>query len=181
VHLGPYLLLRAAPIFEHSLPVQIAVVAIGALTALHATFVGRTQTDIKSVLAYATMTQVGIIFVEIGLGLRFIALLHILAHAALRTLQILRSPSLLHDHRNLEQAMGNIVPQTGAHIEKWVPRKLQPWLYRHALERGYFDTILQDWILGPLVRFARSIDALDQRFSQWISGSSHKNAKGESK
>ncbi len=172
IHLGPYLLLRAAPILEASTIVSVAVVAVGSITALHATFVGRVQTDIKSALAYASMTQVGLIFVEIGLGLRYLALIHIVGHAALRSLQILRSPSLLHDHHHLEQAMGSVLPATGGHIERLIPQRLQPWLYRHALERGYFDNVLRDWVVGTFVRFFRALDGADQRFTAWIAGQS---------
>lgn len=169
VHLGAYLLLRAAPILERAPIAAAAVVLIGALTALHGTFVGRAQTDIKSALAYASMTQVGLIFVEIGLGFRYLALVHIVGHAAVRSSQILRSPSLLHDHHHLERAMAETLPRTGKHLERWVPRALQPWLYRHALERGYFDAILRDHLIGGLVRTLRRIDTLDQRWAHWLS------------
>lgn len=179
IHLGPYLLLRAAPLLESSVVVQVAVITIGAATALHGTFVGRVQTDIKSALAYASMTQVGIIFVEIGLGLHTIALVHIIGHAFMRSFQILRSPSLLHDHQRLEYAMGDVLPRTGAHIERLVPRSLQPWLYRHALERGYFDSILVDWVAGGFVRFVRWIDGLDQRWVTWLAGTASETHNGD--
>lgn len=168
VHLGPYLLLRAAPILDAA-PLAAGLVAVfGALTALHATFVGRVQTDIKSALAYASMTQVGLILVEIGLGFRYLALAHIVGHACVRTLQLLRAPSILHDWHHLEQAMGATLPRPGGHLERLVPAALQPWLYRHALERGYFDALLADRIVAPLVRALRAVDALDARWIGWL-------------
>lgn len=170
IHLGPYLLLRTAPVFEASSLATGAIIAIGTATALHGTFVGRVQTDIKSSLAYASMTQVGLIFVEIGLGLHAVALVHIIGHSFLRSFQILRSPSLLHDHQRLEFAVGDVLPKMGAHIERLVPRNLQPWLYRHALERGYFDGLLVDWVAGSFVRLARRVDALDRRWTTWLAG-----------
>jgi NADH-quinone oxidoreductase subunit L len=169
VHLGAYLLLRAAPILERAPIAAAAVVLVGTLTAFHGTFVGRAQTDIKSALAYASMTQVGLIFVEVGLGFRLLALAHIVGHAAVRSAQILRSPSLLHDHHHLERAMAEQLPRTGQHLERWVPRALQPWLYRHALERGYFDAILRDHAIHGFVRVLRHLDALDQRWAEWLS------------
>jgi NADH-quinone oxidoreductase subunit L len=168
IHLGPYLLLRAESILQSSGVAAGAVVAIGALTALHATFVGRTQSDIKSALAYASMTQVGLIYVEIGLGFRYLAVAHIVGHAAIRTLQILRSPSLLHDHHHLEQAMGKQLPRTGGHIERLVPRALQPWLYRVALERGGFDAFLEHRVVAPFVGFISSIDRLDRAWVDYL-------------
>jgi NADH-quinone oxidoreductase subunit L len=168
IHLGPYLLLRAEPILRTSGLAAGAVVAVGALTAVHATFVGRTQSDIKSALAYASMTQVGLIYVEIGLGLSYLAVAHIVGHAAIRTLQILRSPSLLHDHHHLEQAMGRQIPRTGGHLERLVPSSLQPWLYRVALERGGFDTLLKDWIVGRVVRAICRLDRLDRTWVDYL-------------
>ncbi len=170
VHLGPYLLLRSATILEASPLVAGAVVLFGVLTAVHGTFVGRVQSDIKSTLAYATMTQIGIIFIEIGLGLRFVALIHIVGHACIRTLQILRSPSLLHDHHHLEQAVGSQLPRTGGHLERLVPKALQPWLYRHALERGYFDALLHDYVVFGFTRVMRSFDRVEERWVALVSG-----------
>ncbi len=170
VHLGPYLLLRSSTLLDASPIVSGVVVAVGALTALHATFVGRVQSDIKSTLAYATMAQVGLIFVEIGLGLRFIALAHIVGHACIRTLQILRSPSLLHDHHHLEQAIGEQLPRTGGHLERLVPKALQPWLYRHALERGYFDAFLRDYVVHGFTRLMRAFDYVEEHWIALVSG-----------
>ncbi len=172
VHLGPYLLLRAAPVFEASPVASAALIAVGASTALHATVVGRVQTDIKSALAYATMTQLGLIFVEIGLGLRVLPVIHIMGHACLRTLQILRSPSALHDHHQLENAIGCPLPRTGGHLERWIPRRLQLWLYRHALERGYLDAFLNDQIVERLLRGLRRLDALEEAWVALLGGAS---------
>ena len=70
----------------------------------------RVQNDIKVSLAYASLTQVGIIVVEIGLGLRYLALIHIMGHACLRTMQLLRAPTLLRDYNELENQMGSRLP-----------------------------------------------------------------------
>jgi NADH-quinone oxidoreductase subunit L len=170
IHLGPYLLLRAAPFWNTSGVASTAVVAIGVLTAIHATFVGRVQTDIKSTLAYASMAQVGIIFAEIGLGFSTLALLHIVSHAVVRSLQILRSPGLLADYGKLERVMKHQLPRTGGHLEFLAPASMRPWLYRHALERGYFDAILRDYVVGGFLGFVRKIDAVDRRWATWAGG-----------
>jgi NAD(P)H-quinone oxidoreductase subunit 5 len=97
VHLGAFLLLRVSPILDQSVVLCIAVVTVGLCTAIYGAFAGQVQTDIKSVLSFASVTQVGIIVAEIGLGLRYIALVHILGHACVRTLQFLRAPSIQQD------------------------------------------------------------------------------------
>lgn len=175
VHLGPFLLLRAGSIVTGEPLVAWSVIAVGALTAMHASFVGRAQTDIKSLLAYASMTQVGLILVEIGFGLHYIPLIHICGHATIRSLEILRSPSLLHDHRHLEQAVGRQVPRTPIHVERLVPPAVRPWLYRMALERGYFDSILRDHVVGAFLAAVRRLDRLDRWVTAWLTGTPHRD------
>ena len=53
-------------------------------------------------LAYATLTQVGVVFIEIGLGWKWIAVAHILGNATVRTMQFLRAPSMLHDYHQMQ-------------------------------------------------------------------------------
>ncbi|WP_428267801.1 proton-conducting transporter membrane subunit [Haliangium sp.] len=168
IHLGPYLLLRTSSFIDHSTSVAVAVFVVGLLTVLHSSFVGRVQTDIKSALAYASATQVGLIFMEIALGLRFLAIVHIVGHAAIRTSQILRSPSLLHDYHHLEQAMARQLPRTGRHLERLFPARWQPWLYRYALERGYLDSLFRDYVVAPLGWLLRGVDQLEQRWTTWL-------------
>jgi NADH-quinone oxidoreductase subunit L len=170
VHLSPYLLIRIAPLIHASSLLSILVIAIGLTTALHATFVGRAQADVKTVLAHATMAQIGLIFVEIGAGLVTLPILHMVAHSAQRTLQILRAPNVLAEYSQLENAMGRVVPHPGGHFERLLSKSTRRWLYRLALERGYFDTFLQFAVVGGFVRILRNIDRVDRRFVAWLSG-----------
>lgn len=170
IHLGPYLLLRAAPILERSAIATVAVVLIGLTTAVHATFVGRVQTDIKSALAYASMCQVGLIFAEIGLGLYWVAVIHIVGHMTVRTLQILRAPSVLAEFHGIERSLGTMLPRTGGQYERLVPARAQTWLYRHALERGYLDSLLRDYLVGGASGLLRRFDQLEKRWIRVLSG-----------
>jgi hypothetical protein len=115
------------------------------------------------------MAQVGLILVEIGFGLRYLPLVHICGHATIRSLEILRSPSLLHDHQHLEQAVGRQVARTPFHFERLLPPAWRPWLYRHALERGYFDASLRA-IAALFVGAMRRVDRLDRRVTAWVCG-----------
>ncbi len=151
VHLGAFLLLRISPILELSIWLSGTVVMLGLLTAIYATLAGRVQSDIKTALAYASLTQVGIIVVEIGFGFRYIALIHILGHAALRTLQLLRAPTLLHDYHVLENALDGHLPTKRTWSGRMVPPAMQRWFYRFALERGYLDELLNRVFVRPFV------------------------------
>ena len=106
VHLGTFLLLRVGPVLDASPVLSAAVVILGFSSAVYGVLVGRVQSDVKTALAFASLTQVGIITAEIGLGFRYIPLIHIIGHACLRTLQLVRAPTLLHDYHLLENAIG---------------------------------------------------------------------------
>ncbi len=166
VHLGAFLLLRVSPLLDLSFTLQAIIVALGLVTAVYAALVARVQTDIKTALSFASLTQVGIIVAEIGVGFRYVALVHILGHACLRTLQFVRAPSLLLDYYVIENAIGNLPTQPSAVWERMVPRRTTLWLYQLALERGYLDAWLDNGLAAPFLGVVRRCDALERRWVQ---------------
>src|SRR5207249_5221374 len=139
------------------------VVALGLATALYAYVAGSVQTDIKAALSFASLVQVGLIVAETGLGLRYVALVHLLGNACLRTLQFIRAPTLLHDYHLVENAIGEHLPRPGGPLGRVTPGRFRTWLYRFALERGYLDALLAEYVVAPFVRLFRRCDALDRR------------------
>jgi NAD(P)H-quinone oxidoreductase subunit 5 len=170
VHLGAFLLLRASPILDNSPWLCGLVVILGLLTAAFSALVGRVQTDIKSALSYASLTQVGLIVAEIGFGLRYIALVHILGHACLRALQFLRAPTLLHDYHQLESAIGEHLPRLAGAWDKLLHPSVAGFLYQMALERGSFDAILSRFVAEPVLGVFRRCDALERRWTSLLAG-----------
>jgi NAD(P)H-quinone oxidoreductase subunit 5 len=170
VHLGAFLLLRVSPLLERSIWLSAAVVALGLITALFAYLACSVQTDIKSALSFASLSQVGIIVAEIGIGWRYIPLLHIIGHASLRTLQFVRAPTLLQDYRALENAIGARLPRAGAPWGRLGSPRQHAWLYRFGLERGYLDSILVEYVVVPFVRTFRWFDALERRWTDFLTG-----------
>jgi NADH-quinone oxidoreductase subunit L len=162
IHAGAYLLLRAQPLLAQSVFASVLVILIGAATAIHGTIVGRASADAKTSLAYATLTQVGIIFIEIGLGWRWLAVAHILGNATVRTMQYLRAPSMLHDYHQMHSAVGGRLSPTGTPVEEMLPQRVHLWLYRLALDRGHLDTILERWVIAPLVQVSDFLSRRDQ-------------------
>jgi NAD(P)H-quinone oxidoreductase subunit 5 len=161
IHAGAYLLLRAQPFLAQSALASALVIAIGLMTAIHGTIVGRACADAKTSLAHASLTQVGVVFVEIGMGWKWIAVAHILGHATVRTLQFLRAPSMLHDYHEMHSAIGGEIAAAGAHLEDAFPPRVQLWLYRWALDRGHLDTLLDRFVIDPLTRLSGYFEALD--------------------
>jgi NAD(P)H-quinone oxidoreductase subunit 5 len=170
VHLGVFLLLRVSPLLERSPILCALIVTLGLASALFAYLAGSVQTDIKSALSFASLSQVGIIVAEVGLGFRYVALFHLLSHACLRTLQFVRAPTLLQDYHTLENAIGERLPRTGPPWNRLGTGSVHAWLYRFGLERGYFDTTLVDYLVVPFARTFRWFDTLEGRWTDFLSG-----------
>ena len=161
IHAGAYLLLRVQPLLAQSKWASSAVVVIGLLTAIQGTIVGRASADAKASLAYASLTQVGLVFVEIGLGWKWLAVVHVLGHATVRTLQFLRAPSMLHDYHKMHAAVGGVLTPAGRHLGMLFPERFQLWLYRWAMDRAHLDTILDRFVVDPLIRLSHLFAKLD--------------------
>lgn len=174
VHLGAFLLLRVSPILEMSPLLCGIVVTLGLVTAGYAHFVARAQTDIKSALCFASLTQVGLIVAEIGLGLRYLALIHLIGNACLRTLQFLRAPTLLQDYHLLENAMGTRLP--GGSVGHLAPTPWRAWLYQFALERGHLDSLLTVYVGNPFTRVFQWCDRMERRWTNFLTGAPAKPA-----
>jgi NAD(P)H-quinone oxidoreductase subunit 5 len=170
VHLGTFLLLRVGPVLNASPLLSAAVVILGFSSAIYGVIVGRVQSDVKTALAFASLTQVGIITAEIGLGFRYIALVHIIGHACLRTLQLVRAPTLLHDYHLLENAIGDHLHTEPSAWERLIPSRLRVAIYRLAIERGYLDALIDEFITRPFVRIFRMCDGLERGWTDFLSG-----------
>jgi NAD(P)H-quinone oxidoreductase subunit 5 len=170
VHLGTFLLLRAGPILDESWLLCAAVFLLGTATSIFAAMAARVQADVKSALAFASLTQVGIITAEIGLGFRYVALVHIIGHACLRTLQLVRAPTLLHDYHSLENAIGEHLPGNSGYLERRMPERAGVRLYRWALERGYFDALINQYIVRPFLAIFHWCDRMERRWTGMLRG-----------
>ena len=95
VHIGLFLLLRTYPLWEGSVGLRSAIAVLGLLTALIATSITRVQSSAKTQIAYASVTQIGIMFIELAAGLHTLVLFHFVSNACLRTYQLLISPSIV--------------------------------------------------------------------------------------
>ena len=161
IHAGIFLLLRSAPLFAHAPVVRGALIAVGGCTAMYAALVGRVQSDAKGQMAYATMAQLGVMLVEIGFGFVTLAALHLVAHAFLRGFQLLRAPSVIADVRRIQAELKDRPLPSDNAIERALPITWARWLYRHALERFYLDTLAYRVVLRPILRVSEMLAAAD--------------------
>ena len=101
---GVYMVCRNAVLFTHAPIVMTIVAVVGAATALIAATIGLVQTDIKKVLAYSTVSQLGYMFLATGVGAFGAAAFHLMTHAFFKALLFLGSGSVIHA-MNDEQEM----------------------------------------------------------------------------
>ncbi len=96
VNAGVYLVARANPLFAHAQEAMVVVAAIGIFTAILAASIAFTQTDIKRVLAYSTLSQLGYMFAALGVGAYVAAIFHLMTHGFFKGLLFLGSGSVIH-------------------------------------------------------------------------------------
>jgi NADH-quinone oxidoreductase subunit L len=96
VNAGVYLVARTSPIFAHASEALVVVAAIGIFTAIFAASIAMTQTDIKRVLAYSTLSQLGYMFAALGVGAFTAAIFHLMTHGFFKGLLFLGSGSVIH-------------------------------------------------------------------------------------
>jgi NADH-quinone oxidoreductase subunit L len=117
VNAGIYLVARANPIFASAPEVMVLVAGIGIFTAILAASIAMTQTDIKRVLAYSTLSQLGYMFAALGVGAYTAAIFHLMTHGFFKGLLFLGSGSVIHAvHEEQDmRKMGGLrkkIPQT---------------------------------------------------------------------
>src|SRR6195256_2954381 len=107
---GLYMVTRTNVIFQHSQTMMMVVALVGAATALFAATIGITQNDIKKVLAYSTVSQLGFMFMACGVGAFAIGIFHVMTHAFFKALMFLGAGSVIHGmhHEQDMRRMGGL-------------------------------------------------------------------------
>ncbi|MCW2949314.1 MAG: nuoL [Thermoleophilia bacterium] len=116
---GVYAISRLHPVFDLSIHAQELIIVIGGLTLLMAGFTALAQTDIKRVIAYSTMSQIGYMFVAAGIGAYQAAMFHLMTHAFFKALLFLGAGIVIHalaDEQDIRQMGGlrKFMPKTHA-------------------------------------------------------------------
>ena len=163
IHAGVYLMLRMEPLLTLVPALMTILLIIGLLTSLYAWLTGLAQSDIKTSLMFATLTQVGLMLIWIGLGWFDLALLHLVVHAIWRSYQFLSSPSYMQQ-----------VQQPAKPAPAWLRK--HPRLYTAAMQRFWLDD-LSDWLLvKPTRALAHEAQLFDEQVVDRLIGiPSHAN------
>lgn len=110
---GIYLITRLSPMYTMSPEVMMIVAVIGALTAIVAATIAITQNDIKGVLAYSTVSQLGFMFLALGSGAFTAALFHVITHAFFKACLFLGSGSVIHTMEHVKHKLHD----KGKHVD----------------------------------------------------------------
>src|ERR1700712_1779739 len=106
---GVYLLIRTSPLIEYSNTILIICLWLGAITTMTSSLIGFFQQDIKKIIAYSTMSQLGMMVIAIGLSSYNVALFHLINHAFYKALLFLGAGSIIHamyDNQDLRKYGG---------------------------------------------------------------------------
>jgi len=142
VHIGIFLLLRTHPFWEDMLWAKIAIICIGALTAIISTLIARVQPTVKTQIAYASAAQIGLMFIEVALGFHWLVLIHFAGNAFLRTYQLLVSPSVL-NYQVHHQYFHYVQPR-----QKAISR-LKASIYMLGIKEWNLDSIMFTYLWSP--------------------------------
>ena len=155
VHLGIFVLLRTNPFWEHQLPVRIMIGVLGLVTAIVASGIARVQSSVKSQIAYASIAQIGLIFIEVAAGFENLALFHFAGNAFLRTYQLLVSPSVV--TYLIREQFYNYNPRQKT-IEDSFSKKIEYSLYMLCIKEFNLDSIMYRYLWNPLKWAGKKLD-----------------------
>ncbi len=157
VHLGVFLLLRTFPFWEHQYSVRIVIAVLGLLTSGIATGIARVQSSVKSQIAYASISQIGLIFIEVAAGFEKLALFHFAGNAFLRTYQLLVSPSVV--SYLIREQFYNFVPRKQT-FEDSLPKRIEYTFYMLCLKEWNLDSMMYRYLWNPIKFVGKKLDFL---------------------
>ncbi|MEQ8360134.1 MAG: proton-conducting transporter membrane subunit [Cytophagales bacterium] len=164
VHIGVFFLLRTFPLWEHQEVFRWIVGIAGLLSSIIATFIGNAQSTVKSQIAYSSIAQIGLIFIEIALGLELVALIHFTGNAFLRTYQLLVSPSTV-TYLIREQFYTELPKETK---RSGFLRKLFNSIYVFSVKEWNLDTYQFRFLWNPFKKLGNVFYFLNSKTTSFI-------------
>jgi NADH-quinone oxidoreductase subunit L len=155
VHLGVFLLMRTFPFWENQLSIRIIIAVLGLGTSIVGSLIARVQSSVKTQIAYASVSQIGLMFIEVAAGFETFALFHFAGNAFLRTYQLLVSPSVV--SYLIREQFYNFVPRK-ATIEDSLPKKFEYSFYLLSVKEWNLDSFVKFWLWDPLKWMGRKLD-----------------------
>lgn len=160
VHLGAFLMLRTFPLWEEQTSVRVFIALMGLTTSLIATGIARVQSSVKSQIAYSSIAQIGIIFIEIALGWHWLALFHFAGNAFLRSYQLLVSPSVV--SYLIREQFYTYTPHKIS-MEDSLPKRLEYSLYLLCIKEWNLDSMMYRYLWNPIKAAGKHIGIISTK------------------
>lgn len=160
VHLGLFLLLRTYPFWENQYTVRVLIGMMGLFTAIVSTLIARVQTSVKTQIGYASLTQIGIMFIEVAAGLEVLALIHFVGNAFLRTYQLLISPSVV-AYLIREQFYG--YEPVKPVVKQGLMQRIRMSIYVWSLKEWNLDRFISQIVFRPLKKLGHRLDFISYK------------------
>jgi len=161
VHIGVFLLLRTHSFWGHEGIIVGAIIAIGLTTSVIATGIARVQSSVKTQIAYSSIAQIGLIFIEIALGFHVLALVHFSGNAFLRTYQLLVSPSVL--SYLIHDMFFNFKPRLTRESRAFFTR-IKHAAYILSLKEWNADFLLYRYVWSPFKWIGNRLNFMNRRW-----------------
>ncbi len=161
VHLGVFLLMRTFPFWEQQISVRILIGLVGLVTAIITTGIARVQSSVKSQVAYGSISQIGLIFIEVALGFENFALFHLMGNAFLRTYQLLVSPSMV--SYLIREQFYHFIPNEKTIESRFFSKKLQNTFYILCTKEWNLDSYMYQYLWNPLKFGGKQLNFLTVR------------------
>jgi NADH-quinone oxidoreductase subunit L len=156
IHAGVYLLIRLYPLWTAVSFIPWIVGSIGLFTAFTASIALKTQSNVKGQIGYASVAQVGLMFFELALGLREVAMIHFLGNAVLRCYQLLASPSIMVLYLR-QQAEGAVMARGfDGFFMRFLSEKMRYRYFAFSFSEGYAEALVVS-LWNVLKKFAAFI------------------------
>ena len=162
VHLGVFLMLRTFPFWEQQISFRIFIGVLGLLTSIVSSSIARVQSSVKSQIAYASAAQIGLIFIELALGFKMLALIHFAGNAFLRTYQLLVSPSVV--SYMIREQFYNYFPRVQPKRNILITR-LTYTFYVLSLKEWNLDRLLDKILWNPIKQAGKQLKFIT---AQWV-------------
>ena len=160
VHIGVFLLIRTASLWEDNLAFHIIIGTVGLITTIVATLTAGVQSTIKTQIGYSSIAQIGLMFIEVSLGWYWLAVLHFTGNALLRSYQLLVSPSVL-SYLIHDQFFHFTPPAPQGTQGFW--NKLQISLYMLGIKEFNMDTFMYRFLWMPLKKAGNALNFINNR------------------
>ena len=167
VHLGVFLLLRTHAYWESIAIIKVVIILIGIVTTVIASCIANVQSTVKTQIAYSSIAQIGLMFIEVALGWHNLVLIHFTGNALLRTYQLLVSPSVLgylvHDQ------IFNFTPKKYKN-QKSFSSKISNTFYILSLKEWNMDYFLKKILWDPFKYLGNKFYFLSAKWPLILSG-----------